>query len=351
MKHPDHRSLVQPGPRGNTSRDAWLAQFDIAVIIPAYNVAREIGAVLEGLPPYVRRAIVVDDASRDDTARVVGQAASGDSRITLVTHESNQGVGGAMVTGFQKALETGAQIAVKIDGDGQMSPDQLPGLLIPLIRGDADYSKGNRFRDFRALREMPALRRIGNMALSFLAKAATGYWHCFDPTNGFVAIRTDILRDIPLRNTHRTYFFEISILSQLYLLGAVVREVPMPAMYGEETSSLHIRQVIREFPARLVSVFIRRLVLKNFIYDFTMESLYLLCGIPLMIAGMTHGAYNWARYASQGVAAPTGTIMISVLSIMISFQILLAAVGIDLGSVPTEPVNSGPLEETRDRDD
>ena len=125
----------------------------------------------------------------------------------------------------------------------------------------------------------------------------------------------------------------------------------MPARYGEEPSSLHIRQVIREFPIRLVSVFIRRLILKNFIYDFTMESLYLLCGLPMMMAGLIHGTYNWVRYASQSAMAPTGTIMISVLLIMLSFQILLAAVGIDLGAVPTEPLNSGPLEEKRDQTD
>src|SRR4030095_16338280 len=114
-----------------------------------------------------------------------------------------------------------------------------------------DYSKGNRFRDFQALRQMPALRRIGNLALSFCTKAACGYWNCFDPTNGFVAIRTDILAQLPLQKIHRSYFFETSMLSQLYLLGAMVQDVPMPARYGTEASSLSIKRVLGEFPRRL----------------------------------------------------------------------------------------------------
>jgi len=337
--------VTNPSSLLKTSADALFERFSIAAVIPAYNVERHIEDVLTTLPRFLRHIIVVDDGSMDRTRAIVEFVASQDSRIILESHDVNRGVGGAMITGFRRALELGAQIIVKIDGDGQMSPDFLPDLLLPLIRGEADYTKGNRFRDFRALRHMPPVRRVGNMALSFLAKAATGYWNCFDPTNGFVAIRGDVLSQIPLENIQRSYFFEISMLSELYLLGAVIRDIPMPARYGDETSNLSVNQVVQEFPMRLLRCLCRRLVLKNFIYDFTMESVYLLCGLPMLLAGVLYGGVNWIRYARMGIGAPTGTIVISALLIILGFQILLAAISLDLQSVPRHPICGGPLHE------
>jgi dolichol-phosphate mannosyltransferase len=189
--------------------------YRIAAVIPAYNEEANIARVLRSLPTWLAHIIVVEDCGQDKTANVVEELAKADSRIVLIRHERNQGVGGAMVTGFKKALELEAQIVVKLDGDGQMDPQRLAALLRPLIAGEADYAKGNRFHDFRALSQMPPLRRAGNMALSFLTKAAVGYWNCFDPCNGFVAIRSEILAALPHDKIHRTYFFETSMLSRL----------------------------------------------------------------------------------------------------------------------------------------
>ena len=285
---------------------------------------------------------MVDDASPDATADRVSASAEDDHRILLIRHPLNQGVGGAMVTGYRRALELGAQVVVKIDGDGQMDMDQLPKLLQPLIEGKADYTKGNRFRDFKSLQKMPFIRRVGNMGLAFLAKAATGYWHLFDPTNGFNAIRSEVLAQLPLEGIDRTYYFETSMLANLYLIGAVVKDVPMPARYQGEVSSLLIHRILFEFPLRLLATFVRRLVLKNFIYDFSMGSIYLLAGLPLLIFGLMFGVYKWIQYASIGVPAPTGTVMIPTLSVLLGIQLLLSAIEIDLRSVPTEPL-SGPL--------
>lgn len=311
-------------------------------MIPCYRVEREIQAVLQTIPSYIKHIIVVDDASPDSTADLVAASAAREERITLIRHPSNRGVGGAMVTGYRKALELGAQMAVKIDGDGQMDMDHLPGLLQPLIEGRADYTKGNRFRDFKSLQRMPFIRRVGNMGLAFLAKAATGYWHTFDPTNGFNAIRTEVLAQLPLDKIDRSYYFETSMLANLYLIGAVLKDVPMPARYRGEVSSLLIHRILFEFPLKLVSTFIRRLALKNFIYDFSMASIYLLTGLPLLIFGLTFGISKWIHYASLGIPAPTGTVMLPTLSVLLSIQLLLSAVEIDLRSVPTEPL-SGPL--------
>jgi len=316
--------------------------YDIAAVIPAYRVEREIEAALASLPDFIRHIIVVDDASPDRTAELVEQASRRDGRVLLIRHEKNRGVGGAMVTGFRKALELGAQIVVKMDGDGQMDARHLPSLLVPLVRGQADYTKGNRFRDFQSLRQMPLIRRLGNMGLGFLTKVATGYWNVFDPTNGYVAIRAEALAQLPLERVDNTYFFETSMLGNLYLLGAVVRELPMPAQYRDEVSSLLIHRVLLEFPLKLFAAFLRRLWLKNFIYDFTMVSVYLLTGLPLLAFGLLFGAVKWIEYARRNVPAPTGTVMLPTLSVLLGIQILLSAIEFDLGAVPKEPL-SAPL--------
>ena len=312
----------------------------IAAVIPCYRVEREIQSVLGTIPSYIDHIIVVDDASPDSTAELVTASAQEDRRILLIRHAKNQGVGGAMITGYRKALELRAQIVVKIDGDGQMDMEHLPRLLQPLVEGKADYTKGNRFRDFVSLQQMPFIRRVGNMGLGFLSKAATGYWHMFDPTNGFNAIRSEVLAQLPLDKIDRTYYFETSMLANLYLIAAVVKDVPMPARYQGEVSSLLIHRILFQFPPRLISTLLRRLVLKNFIYDFSMGSIYLLTGLPLLLFGLTFGIYKWVHYASINVPAPTGTVMLATLSVLLGIQLLLSAIEIDLRSVPTEPISS-----------
>jgi glycosyltransferase involved in cell wall biosynthesis len=329
-------------------QERWLSQFVIAVVIPCHRVERQIERVLRSIPCYVRHIVAVNDASPDDTQAVLERVASDDPRIILVRHRSNHGVGGAMVSGFKKALELGAQVVVKMDGDGQMSAEDLPGLLAPLIRGEADYAKGNRFRDFQALRRMPLLRRVGNMGLSFLVKAATGYWNCFDPCNGFVAIRGDVLAQIPLDNVHRSYFFETSMLGNLGLLNAVVRDVSLPARYGSEVSSLSLPRVLFEFPPRLAALLCKRLFLKNFVYDFNLESVQLMFGLPMLLAGAAYGVSNWIYYGSRGQGAPTGTVVIPALLIILGFQLLLAAIGLDLQATPRIPICGGPLGEVEE---
>ncbi|MFH1185087.1 MAG: glycosyltransferase family 2 protein [Chloroflexota bacterium] len=319
-----------------------MKSHSIAAVVPAYRVEGQIQAVLRELPPYLKHVVVVDDASTDRTAALVQAAAKHDRRILLLRHERNRGVGAAMITGFQKARDLGAEIVVKIDGDGQMDILHLPALLAPLVQGRADYAKGNRFRDFAALRKMPLIRRIGNMGLGFLAKAATGYWNLFDPTNGFLAIRVEALAQLPLDQIDRGYYFELSMLSHLYLLGAVVQDVPMPALYRNEVSNLAVERVLLEFPFKLLGTFVRRVMLKNFLYDFSMVSIYVLVGLPLLLFGMFFGGIKWVQYWSLGVPAPTGTVILPTLSVLLGIQLLLSAVESDLRSVPKHPL-SNPL--------
>jgi glycosyltransferase involved in cell wall biosynthesis len=308
----------------------------VAAVVPAFNVGDEIASVLRSMPPVVRTIVVVDDASSDGTAAIVERCAAVDRRVILVRHERNRGVGGAMITGFRTAIDAGADIAVKVDGDGQMPLWLIPQLVQPLIDGSADYTKGNRFRDFEALRRMPPVRRFGNVALSFLAKAATGYWKC-------IAIRADVLSQVPLQKIDPTYFFETSMLAQLYLISAVVKEIPMPARYAGEQSSLSISRVLGQFPGKLFAALVRRLLLKNFVYDFNLESLQLAAGVPLFFGGIAFGLWKWIWYAQHHLAAPTGTVVLPALAIMLGVQFLVSAATLDLRAVPREPVNRGAL--------
>lgn len=327
---------------------AELAGFDIAVVVPAYQVQQHIGRVLSTLPDFVRHIVVVDDGSADDSARTVTEHARTDPRVVLIRHERNQGVGAATKTGLQKALELGAQVVVKVDGDGQMPPERIRDLVGPLLAGRADFCTGNRFRGPHSLRSMPTVRRLGNLGLSFLAKAATGYWDSFDPTNGFLAVHCDALQGLPLERLDDSYFFEISLLSELYFLGAVMHQIAMPAQYGDERSSLSVGKTLLSFPPKLLRLLIRRLTLRYFVHDFSLGSLYLITGIPLLTFGVVFGGLNWYRYSRLGVLAPTGTIMLATLTVILGFQLLLSAVGVDLQSVPQQPISS-PLAKQAER--
>ena len=320
-----------------------LQDYAIDVVIPAYRVDEHIEDVITELPEYIRHIIVVNDASPDDTRQRIEKVIQRDKRVVLVNHKQNTGVGGAMISGFKKAMELGAQIVIKMDGDGQMSPTYLPELLTPLILGQADYTKGNRFRDLPSLQKMPFIRRLGNVGLSFFSKAATGYWNCFDPTNGFIAIRIETLSQLPLQLIDKSYFFEISMLAQLYLLGTYIHEIPMPSRYAGERSNLSIGKVLFEFPPKLVWVFIRRILIKYFFIDFSIISIYIMTCVPLLLFGLIFGISKWIKYSRLGIPTPTGTVMLPVLSLMLGMQILLSAISIDLQSVPTKPINSEPL--------
>ena len=326
--------------------ESALRSLHVAVVIPAYRVEGEIERVLASIPSFVRSIIVVEDASPDRTKDIVRSVGSGDPRVVLVSHSKNRGVGASMVTGFQEALAREASIVVKMDADGQMAGEKIADLLIPLVEGRCDYSKGNRFRDFRALQAMPSLRRIGNAGLSFCAKAATGYWDCFDPTNGFFALRGDVLGRLPLDRLDSGYFFEISLLGELYHLQAVVCDVPLPARYGNEKSNLSIARVLATFPWKLAAMLARRILLHYFVYDFTVASLYIACGIPLMAFALVFGITNWIKFASQGVPAPTGTVMLATLPFILGFQLLLSAIGFDLEATPRRPQGTPLLANT-----
>ncbi|PKO15280.1 MAG: glycosyl transferase family 2 [Chloroflexi bacterium HGW-Chloroflexi-10] len=310
------------------------ANHHIAVVIPAYQAAKKIGTVLQNIPDFVKTIIVVDDGSKDNTAEVV--QACKDERITLIRHTVNQGVGQAMLTGYEQALKLGAEIVIKMDSDDQMDPAKIPALINPLLNGKADFTKGNRFLFLDELIRMPFIRRMGNLALSFFVKAASGYWSIFDPTNGYTAIHHTALKSIRFNRIAHDYFFETSMLMELGRAKAVVQDVSIPARYGDETSHLSIKRILISFPARLIRGLFKRIIFQYFLLSFEIVSLYLVVGFPLILFGSVWGIYHWIRSIITLVPATSGTVLIAVLPIILGFQLLLQALSTDLQSEPKE---------------
>ncbi len=307
---------------------------NIAVVIPAYKATRHLKQVIEGLPEYIDHIIVVDDNCPQNSGAIALKTAETDQRIIVIRHTKNQGVGGAMITGYKKALELNCDIIIKMDSDDQMDPVYIPDLIKPIVKGKAGYTKGNRFVDFRALRSMPRFRLIGNSALSFMVKACSGYWNMMDPTNGYTAVSRKVLEKINLDKLSKRYFFETDMLIRLNIQNTVVKDIPIPARYGEEESSLSIRNTLLRFPLLLLKGLTKRFILKYLIYDFNMASVYILTGMPMLLWGLFFGLYKWIENAMNDVATPTGTIMLSVLPLILGTQFIIAAINIDINATP-----------------
>ena len=311
------------------------ANAKIAIVIPAYKVVQQIDQVLSAIPSGIDHVILVDDKCPLGSGKIAeSNSYPNIEDLIVLRHEKNQGVGGAVVTGYRKAMELECEVVIKIDGDGQMDLSKIPDLVRPLLTNKADYAKGNRFVDFRSLRSMPALRLIGNSILSFVLKVVSGNWNVMDPTNGYTAINSTAIRRLNLDKLAKRYFFESDMLINLNIHNCVVRDIPMSAIYGEEQSSLSVRKILLQFPFYLLRGFIRRIALKYFIYDFNMASVYLLAGIPMLLWGIIFGTYEWWKHSQLGEVTPTGTVMLSVLPLILGTQLLLQAITIDINSVP-----------------
>ncbi|UOY05338.1 glycosyltransferase family 2 protein [Muricauda sp. SCSIO 64092] len=304
----------------------------IAVVIPCYKVSRHITEVLVAVPEWIDHIIVVDDACPEGSGNMVKGLCL--DKVSVICHQNNKGVGGAVLSGFRKAIEFRCDIVVKLDGDGQMCPGHIGKLIQPLLDNAADYTKGNRFHDFKALKCMPKIRLFGNSVLSFIIKAASGYWNIMDPTNGFLAISSKTLQDLNLDKIGKGYFFETDMLIHLNLVDKVVQDIPISAIYNDEISSLCIRNVVLTFPFRMMKGLIKRLLFKYYIYNFNMASIYLLVGLPLLLFGFVLGSYKWRIGAMENMENSAGTIMLAALPILLGMQFLLQAISIDIANVP-----------------
>ena len=313
-----------------------MNQPNVAVVIPCFRVADQILNVIASIGPEVSSIFVIDDACPENSGKLVEKSVT-DPRVKVIYHSKNQGVGGAVVTGYKAALETAADVVVKVDGDGQMDPARIPQLIEPIIRGEADYTKGDRLDSLIGLAKMPSVRLIGNAGLTLLNKISSGYWNIKDPTNGFTAIHADLLRLLPLDMLSKNYFFESDMLFRLNVARAVVQDVAIPAHYANEKSSLSVFKALIQFPWKLFVNYHKRLFYNYYLRDISAASIELPLGVVLWWFGFFYGMNAFLDSSSSGVSASTGTVMISVLPLILGFQLLLAFLSYDVENIPTKP--------------
>lgn len=249
----------------------------IAVVIPCYKVTPHILEVLSNIGHNVARIYVIDDHCPDHSGQLVEEKCN-DPRVRVLYHRENKGVGGATMTGYRAALNDHMDIVVKVDGDGQMDPKYISTLVKPITKGQADYTKGNRFFSYEHVSGMPLMRLVGNGVLSFFSKLSSGYWDVFDPTNGFTAIHRTALALLPLDKISNGYFFESDMLFRLNGIRAVVIDVPIKAIYGDEESNLKAHKILMPFLLGHTKNFMKRIAYSYFIRDVSFASLELLLG-------------------------------------------------------------------------
>lgn len=312
---------------------ASAAACRVAVVIPSHRVRAHILKVLAGIPAFVERVYVVDDCCPESSGRFVEEQCH-DTRVVVLRNERNLGVGGAVMAGYSRAVADGMDIVVKMDGDDQMDSGAMAQLIGPIVRGEADYTKGNRFYDLTEVGRMPPMRIAGNAALSFMTKLSSGYWDIFDPTNGYTAIHAKVIARLPLKKISRRFFFETDVLFRLNTIRAVVVDVPMDARYGDEVSNLRISRVVIDFLAKHIRNGSKRIFYNYFLRDLSLASVELALGLLFVVGGTALGLAFWVQSFRTGVVTGAGSVMLVALPIIVGIQFLLGFLAYDIASVP-----------------
>lgn len=306
----------------------------VAAVVPAYNEALMITQVIDTMPEYVDHIVIVDDHSPDNTSEIV--QSSTDPRVTLIRHEANQGVGGAVITAHKKAIELGADVNVVMAGDAQMDPTYLPDLLDNVTDGGFGFAKANRFYSPESFAGMPKYRVFGNIVLSFMTKVASGYWNLFDPQNGYTAIRTSVLKRVPLDRVAKRYSFENDLLIHLNVLNTSATDVPIPAVYGNEVSSIKLSKVVPELLSLLFVGGARRFWYRYVLWSFSPIALLAFFGTLFMLFGIALGIWTIVQIAMTGTAT-AATVMLVALPILVGSQMLISGLQLDIQNSPDYP--------------
>lgn len=304
----------------------------IAIVFPAYNEEKLITKTIETLPDFVDYAIVVNDGSTDNTLKVLHELKKTQHRLQIIENNDNQGVGVSVTNGFKHALVTNADIIGVMAGDAQCDPEYIHKMLDDLIDKDVDYVKANRFVHLEALSKMPVYRRIGNIFITILTKFATGYYSIFDTQNGYGFFTRAIMERLPFELIGKRYDYENTLLIALSIANAKIRDVPVPAIYGEEVSSIKfIPTVLRALKALLIGYW-RRIYYKYIVYSFHPIALFMLGGFMLSAMGYGFAVYLLFERVMHNLSPSSGTVMIAVLPIILGFQLLLSAFIMDVNN-------------------
>jgi glycosyltransferase involved in cell wall biosynthesis len=303
----------------------------IAAVVPAYNEAKLIERTIGTMPDFIDHIIVINDCSTDDTSALARQ--SNDPRVTVIDHAKNTGVGGAILDGHKLALELGADINVVMAGDGQMDPAYLPDLLDPLCDHGYEFTKANRFYSSTSYRGMPLIRVLGSIALSFATKVGSGYWNLFDPQNGYTAVHRSALRRLDLSRIARGYEFENDLLIWLNIVNARAKDVPIPANYGEEVSTMKLHRVVGSIGGLLIRGFWRRMFLKYVLLSFSPVALLFFTGLALVLFGLAVGVWVVVETLGPPVAT-TASVLLSVGPLLSGIHMLISALTLDIQATP-----------------
>jgi len=310
----------------------------IAIVVPCFKVKEHILGVIAGIPEGVEKIYVIDDACPEQSGQHV-QANCRDKRVEVIFNEANLGVGGAVVRGYRAAIDDNYEIVVKIDGDGQMDGSLIPAFVMPIVNGEADYTKGNRFYHPESLRTMPKTRLFANALMSFVTKLSSGYWNNFDPANGYTAISVAVLKRLPLDKLHPRYFFESDMMFRLNIIRAVLMDIPMDAVYAGERSNVKLASNIATFAAGHLRNFGKRILYNYYLRNFSLASLQLALGLPLVLFGAIYGICRWHISSTTMHNASAGTVMLSALPIIVGLQMLLSFLNYDINTVPRTPLS------------
>jgi glycosyltransferase involved in cell wall biosynthesis len=317
----------------NTKKESWHLMYKnkkIGVVVPAYNEQDLISHTINTMPEFVDHIIVVDDRSKDETCQIVRHLQKKKKKITLIRHRKNRGVGGAISTGYIWCRDNDIDISVVMAGDGQMDPGDLPAILDPVVEGRTDYSKGNRLITGEAWKKIPRARYLGNSALSFMTKIASGYWHVSDSQSGYTALNKKALHTLPLKNIFPRYGMPNDFLVTLNIYNMRVTDVPVKPVYGiGEKSGINIPKVIIPLFCLMISLFFKRMFQKYIIRDFHPLVLFYSFGAFLMIVNIPLIIRLFYRWAAYGRIPPINALTIVFISI-IAFQSLLFAMFFDM---------------------
>lgn len=299
----------------------------IGVVVPAYNTGGLIAKTVEGIPRYVDKIIVVDDASNDSTKNYINKLK--DNRLSIIEHEKNKGVGAAIISGYLKAIDEGLDIVVVMAGDGQMNPDDLKSVIDPLVDDFADYVKGNRLRTNEVREVMPGIRFFGNSILTILTKIVSGYWHIMDPQCGYTAISKNVLNTIPITKLYPRYGFPNDILTVLNVYNFRVKDVPVTPIYGKEKSGIRLYSYVPTVSILLLRKFFWRLKVKYVIRDFHPIILFYFFGITSSLIGFFLGLFilNYKLFYGR-ISVPT--VVLCAMLLLSGLQLILFGMWFDM---------------------
>ena len=305
----------------------------ICTIIPCYKTPEKAPLIVEECLKISDLVICVDDCCPFDTGDKIKETIISEKLIVL-RHSFNRGVGGAVKTGIKFALKKEIDIIVKVDSDGQMPPHLIPKLVKPIIDGKAEVTKGNRFRNPSVLVKMPFIRLIGNVGLGFLTKLSTGYWELFDPTNGFIAFKKNILLNISINNLDNRYFFETDFLFRCALNEIVINEMPMKAIYADEKSNMYPIAEVPRFLIKHLKILLKRISYQYFIFDFNPGSISLIIANICGLIAFTIGTTNFISSNITGQPTPVGTQTLFLFLSIISTQFFINFIFYDATQKP-----------------